>query len=214
MILFQLIFACLLFFTAALVFGIVLAGIFFVWALVKRSNKPSDIGLRGFSFSFKLFPYFLLSIVLSVASAEWFRDVDPALGDYWSLKLNDSINLQAIDSATDWYIAPITGGERLSGSVKSVAESGEFAFGQLCDGTFYIFDKSLSKLTIFADKHRFDAALNLSNIPQVPMLAVNDYYRQTRQLGDFITMILLMIYPLMKLVRLVVQTNTQLNKPN
>lgn len=193
--LFQLVFAAL-----GYVFLVTIAG-FVLLLLAKVLSfffSKSKVSVESFFwFPIKLGPYFLLAIFANIIICELVRDVDPPLTDYWSLPVNKKLTLGAIDVTDKWYLwTGREGGEAIVSDIVLVGISDKAVYGATESGRYFIYPLNAGqKLNNLSEDEFESKIIKIEGV--VPALQhPAHYYYDKRNLGDLITLLLMLIYPL------------------
>ena len=195
--LFQLIFVGIGYFILAGIAGFCLL---IVAKVLTLFNRKSEVPVSQFFwFPIKLGPYFLSAIFANILFCELVRNVDPPLTDYWSLPVNDDLTLGAIDVADKWYLWPgREGGEAIVSDIVLVGISDKAVCGATESGTYFIYSLNAGQKLIDLSEDEFESEIiKIEGI--VPALQrPSDYYYDKRDVGDLITLLLILIYPLFR----------------
>lgn len=200
--LFQLAFFIAAYSIFAMVVGLILYVVIRIAAYIWNGNIKA--AKQGFWLPIKLAPYFLLVLILTVIVCETIRDVTPPLTDYWSFQLGANTSMGAIDTLDRWTIWPSPdGGEGIVSNVNLFGFDENAVYGITKNNVFFVYwmepDKRLTKLS----EKEFDIQLNRSGWSRENMKAPTDYYYENRYLGDLVTLIVILFYPLFRLYKLV-----------
>jgi hypothetical protein len=197
------------FVVGSLLISLVTGALLFVvfWTAVKLKNNDGldTLPSQGFFFPFKLIPYFIIAIVISVVVSINIRDVDSNLGDSWTINITDSVTLLTIDTLDRWRFSPTEGGEAISDKIKSISVTDKIAFGEDENGSYFIYDKSKSNYATYQKEYNFKNKLTEYGMVNFDLISPTDYYYKERQFGDNVMLLLIFIYPLFKLYRLLKQ---------
>ncbi|MGH1484702.1 MAG: hypothetical protein ACRBCI_00700 [Cellvibrionaceae bacterium] len=206
--LFQLIFLGIFYTIISLIIGSILALLFWVILKCRKVQETKSLVLKGFFYPFSLMPYLFIAIIVTVFVCEGIRGVDAPLTDYWTIPVSDDTQLVTIDVMDNWNFSPVDIGESLSGNIASVAINDALAYGETESGSYYIYGivnpGSHSSYTVYEDKTEFTAKLNDSGITHINYLPVNEYYWKRRNVGDLITLLFILVYPVYRFCRLII----------
>jgi len=191
----QLIIVGVLYFIIACVIGLTLI---LIARLIMLLKKKVDISVNQlFWFPLKLLPYFLLVIIVNVLICEFVRDVDPPLTDYWSMPIKGELTMGAIDTLDNWSLwSNRNGGEAIISNIVLAGISDKAFYGSTYTNEYFIYHLELNQKTVNLSKPEFEIEIKkIENV--IPVLSLpSDIYYDNRDLGDLITFILVLLYPL------------------
>lgn len=162
----------------------VVLSIIFVLVSFFRSRKERDgspwkrfflIGSAPFLFLF----YFLVMFVIYAIWCFSFRQVDPGIGDGWSVPIANGYRIEMIDVPDKAWIYDQKGHDILSG-VLLVRQEGSYLFGKSENGYFFLKTAS-GELEYPISIQRIEAVQNSAGIMETKLFqTVNEFYMNKR----------------------------------
>ncbi|GAA62208.1 hypothetical protein P20652_4111 [Pseudoalteromonas sp. BSi20652] len=211
--LFQLIIVGILYILVACFIGVVLI---LIARLITAFKKNTGVSVNHlFWFPIKLLPYFLLAIIANVLVCEFIRDVDPPLTDYWTLTINGELTLGAIDTSYSWSLWPSKdGGEAIISDITLAGKSDEAFYGSTETGEYFIYDLKINQKTFPLSEDQFETEVK-DLVGALPKLSSpSELYYDNRHLGDLITFLVLLVYPLYRFYKVCSIFWRELNQQN
>jgi len=200
--LFQLVFFGIIYVVLSLVIGVILASITWIILKAKKITKPGKVVKKAFSYPFKLIPYLVVAVILTIVICEYVRGVDAPFTDYWSIPMGSNYQLLSIDTTDNWHIHPSGGGESISSNIQSVSIGSEIAFGETDMETWYIFDLSSSRYKEYSDIAVFQSKISAVGAKSFEWMSPDKYYYKQRRFGDILMFLVILIYPVYSFIRL------------
>lgn len=196
MIIFQLIAFLIELFVASFILGTTLFILFLIIVKFKNSENTNGVMAKGFWFPFTLIPYFIFAIVLNIIVSVYLRDVDPNIGDAWSIKITENVELLTIDTLDRWRLSPTGVGEAISDKIKLISVTSEFAAGETQSGNYFLYDKGLTHYTEFKNYANLQSKLSTYGVNKLSFTSPTEYYFNERRFGDNIMLFLIFIFPI------------------
>ncbi len=198
--LFQLAFFIVAYSILAIIVGLILYVVIRVAARIWNGNTKA--AKQGFWLPIKLAPYFLFALIFAVVVCE-VRDVTPPLTDYWSFQLGKNTSMGAIDTLDSWTIWPGSdGGEGIVSDVSLFGFNEKSVYGITKSNVFFVYRMEPHKFLKKLSEKEFDVQLNRNGWSRENLKSPTEYYYENRYLGDLITVIVILFYPLFRLYKL------------
>ena len=150
-------------------------------------------------------PYFIFAIIANVFVSIYVRDVDPNIGDSWSIKITENTQLLTIDTLSDWHLSPVGVGESISDTIISIVVKGDLVAGQTKSGNYFIYDKVLSDYKEFKSYDGVQSRMSLHGISKLDFVSPSEYYFNERSFGDNVMLFIIFLFPLYRFYCLVKQ---------
>lgn len=200
-------FGLILFFIFYSVFSIALGFVIFVaLKLISVIRKKESKHAKDVIFlPIKMAPYFLIAIFINAFFCEYIRKIDPPLSDYWSLPLTHGLTLGAIDEPSNWSLWPSPeGGEAIVTNVNYFALDDKAIYGIANEKQYFIYRLATDHEIEFLTKSQLKEVMVKNGNSIVSLVKPLDLYHRKRELGDFISLLIILCYPIFRLYKSVV----------
>jgi hypothetical protein len=197
-------FGLILFFIFYSIFSIALGFVIFVALKLilliqkKESGHAKDIIYTPI----KMAPYFLIAIFINAFICEYVRKIDPPLSDYWSLPLTNGLALGAIDEPSNWSLWPSPdGGEAIISNVTAIAFDDKAIYGTANENQYFIYHIEPNRELEILSEPKLKFAMNQNGKSIDSLVVPLDYYHEQRNMGDLISLLIILCYPVFRLYK-------------